>query len=137
MKTAAVALIFNERGEILACPRKEDRARLAVPGGKIEVGESAYGAVMREVREETGLKLRPEELIPMLAVTLDDGGYYTACFLLRRSLSLETVFLAEAPGLDPVWVTPEALLEVTICPVWTRAALILAGLHRSGPGFTR
>ncbi len=54
---ATVALIFNSKGELLVCRRAKDPAAgtLDLPGGFIDMNESAEEGVMREVLEETGL----------------------------------------------------------------------------------
>lgn len=52
-RTAACAVIFDTEGRLLLV-RRTDNARWVLPGGNIEVGETAAQAVVREVREETG-----------------------------------------------------------------------------------
>jgi 8-oxo-dGTP diphosphatase len=39
------------------------RGRWLVPGGMVELGETLTDAVVREVREETGLEVRPREVV--------------------------------------------------------------------------
>lgn len=54
---ATVALILNEHGELLVARRAKDPAKgtLDLPGGFIDSYETAEQAVVREVKEETGL----------------------------------------------------------------------------------
>lgn len=56
---ATVALILNERNELLVCRRAKEPAKgtLDLPGGFIDMGETGEEGVAREVLEETGLKV--------------------------------------------------------------------------------
>lgn len=56
------AVIFNAEGHVLLVCRA-DNGQWGLPSGKVEVGESVSEAVMREVREETGLHVKVSRLI--------------------------------------------------------------------------
>lgn len=58
----ANACIVNEKNEILLQKRREEN-RWGLPGGALELGESAEEALRREIREETGLEIRIEKLL--------------------------------------------------------------------------
>lgn len=58
----AVAAIFNEKGELLL-QKRSDKKKWGLPGGAIELGETFEDAVIREVWEETKLKVKPKSLI--------------------------------------------------------------------------
>ncbi len=57
---ATVALILNEKKELLVCRRAKEPAKgmLDLPGGFIDMGETGEEGVAREVLEETGLKVK-------------------------------------------------------------------------------
>jgi len=51
---SARAVIFNDQGDVL-CVRRSDNGRWNLPAGSIEIGESIYDCLCREVKEECGL----------------------------------------------------------------------------------
>ena len=67
----AVAIIANRQGEILIHRRDDFKNGWSLPGGAIELGESAEEAVKREVKEETGLTVKIKKLIGIYS-----GGKY-------------------------------------------------------------
>lgn len=58
--SANVAIILNDKGELLVVRRKNDPAKgtLDLPGGFADIGENAEAGVIREVKEETGLNVK-------------------------------------------------------------------------------
>jgi len=58
--SATVAVIVNKRNEILVATRANEPAKgtFDLPGGFVDMGETAEDAVIREVKEETGLDLQ-------------------------------------------------------------------------------
>jgi nucleoside triphosphatase len=57
------ALIVNEKGEVLIVRSNKWGEKYTVPGGHIELGERAEDAIVREVKEETGLDSEVVELL--------------------------------------------------------------------------
>ncbi|QJY44925.1 NUDIX hydrolase [Pseudonocardia broussonetiae] len=58
-------LAYDAAGRLLLVLRANDpgRGRWSVPGGRVEAGEDDTAAVIREMREETGLAVEPGRLI--------------------------------------------------------------------------
>jgi 8-oxo-dGTP pyrophosphatase MutT (NUDIX family) len=56
MKEAVVALIIKD-GLILAISRRHNRSKFGLIGGKVDSDESREQALIREVKEETGLEI--------------------------------------------------------------------------------
>ncbi len=57
-----MAVIRDEAGRVLAARRVDDGI-FDIPGGYCDLGETTTAAVIREVREETGLEVQPERII--------------------------------------------------------------------------
>jgi 8-oxo-dGTP diphosphatase len=59
------AIITDVAGRLLLIKRGHEpgKGQWSVPGGRVEPGETDEQAVIREVREETGLAVRPGRLI--------------------------------------------------------------------------
>jgi 8-oxo-dGTP pyrophosphatase MutT (NUDIX family) len=61
-RTAACAIVFDAMGRVLL-HRRTDNGRWGLPGGAIEVGETADRAAVREVVEETGYRVEVVRLV--------------------------------------------------------------------------
>lgn len=61
---AVASIIKNERGELLLCRRAFNPAKgtLGIPGGFVDPKESTTSAMIREMKEETGVDIKEEEL---------------------------------------------------------------------------
>lgn len=65
---AGVGAVVVDEGRVLLVRRGAEplKGQWSLPGGLIELGESLSDAIIREVREETGLTVEPIELIELL-----------------------------------------------------------------------
>ena len=61
LQDGAAAIIVNEKGQILLQSRA-DRDKWGLPGGCQELGERFKDTVIREIKEETNLDVREEDL---------------------------------------------------------------------------
>lgn len=86
----ASAIVTDDQGRILL-QRRSDNARWALPGGVMDIGESIGQAIVREVREETGFEVEPEDIVgvysdPGHVFAYDDGEVrqqFSVCFVCR------------------------------------------------------
>jgi 8-oxo-dGTP diphosphatase len=58
---SVAAVIVNDHGQVLMTQRR-DNGHWEPPGGVLELGETITDGLRREVREETGLEIEPEQL---------------------------------------------------------------------------
>lgn len=57
IKQAVCALIYRPDNKILGVSRKDDKTKFGLVGGKVEKNEQPTSALIREVKEETGLEV--------------------------------------------------------------------------------
>jgi len=71
------AIVTDEQGRILLL-RRSDNLLWALPGGMMDIGETFGQSVVREVQEETGIRVTPERIVgiysdPKHVFAYDDG----------------------------------------------------------------
>ncbi len=79
IRPGVAAVILTAEGVLLQ--RRDDNRMWGLPGGAVEPGESVRVAIVREVREETGLDVEPLRLIGVYSdpvnhqiITYPDGN---------------------------------------------------------------
>ena len=85
------AIIVNEAGEVLL-QHRTDTGQWGLPGGSVELDESAIDALKREVAEETALKLLQAEPMALYSGPIQRFAYpngdeiqcFAVAFIIRR-----------------------------------------------------
>lgn len=84
---AVCLIVYDENGDVLTVTRRNTDI-LSLPGGKVDPGESAAEAVIRECFEETGIILKEEKLVPVYSqIVPGDVTYYSTAFCYNDRLS--------------------------------------------------
>lgn len=81
MKQAVCALVMHETGLVLSVSRKDSFELFGLPGGKVDPGETLADAAVRELHEETGLKVYAKRGPIYSAVCHGEVDYDTHTFL--------------------------------------------------------
>jgi len=118
------ALIFNPEGKIFLMKSHKWRGQYVIPGGHIELGETAEEALKREIKEETGLDVDNVKFIMHQEFIFDPMFWKRRHFIFLdfacKSKSTEVRLNSE--GQEYVWANPQAALKLSIEP-YTRIAM--------------
>ncbi|MEU6153698.1 NUDIX domain-containing protein [Actinosynnema sp. NPDC047251] len=126
IRVAVSAVVRDQGGRILMI-RRADNDKYAIPGGGQDVGETLAAAVVREVEEETGIRVEVTGLVglysnPAHVIAYDDGEVrqeFSICFRarplggdLRTSDESTEVLWAEPTDLDDLDIHPSIRLRI-------------------------
>ncbi|RJX77008.1 NUDIX domain-containing protein [Pseudomonas sp. LS-2] len=119
----AAALLIGADGRTLLV-RKRGTQAFMQPGGKIDAGESAPVALVRELYEELGLQVLPEHaqfLGEFSAVAANEPGFEVNCQLYRLDIGQEVAPAAEIE--EVVWVDAGNVDHLHLAPL-TRDSIL-------------
>lgn len=108
----SAAIIRDDKVLIVRRSRPPAHGLFTLPGGGVEAGETLHQAIMREVREETGLTIEPVALAGYREVIVrDDAGRIERHFVI---LAFAARWIAGEPSLneelaEAMWLRPSDL----------------------------
>ncbi len=106
--------IFNRQGEILLIKTHKWRGKYAVPGGHIELGETAEQAAKREAKEETGLDVYDLKFICWAEMIYDKiffkKKHYVFIDYICKTKSTKITLNDEAE--EYLWIDPKEAIKL-------------------------
>lgn len=121
-RLGAFAVIADEQGRVLLCHRT-DLDMWNLPGGVVEHDEAPWQAVVREVREETGL----EVTVAQLAIVDHRPGKGEVVFTFTCAVTGGALAASDEAD-ELAWFAPDALPASTAARHVERIAPVLAGV---------
>ncbi|WP_296178703.1 NUDIX hydrolase [Pseudomonas sp. UBA1879] len=113
----AAALLIGADGRTLLV-RKRGTQAFMQPGGKIDAGETAPVALARELHEELGLRIEPDQaafLGEFSAMAANEPGFEVNCQLYRLDVDQDVVPAAEIE--EVVWIDAGSVDHLHLAPL--------------------
>ncbi|MDE7250510.1 MAG: 8-oxo-dGTP diphosphatase [Lachnospiraceae bacterium] len=110
VELTVLCLVYNEDAYLLQDRVKEDWKGYTLPGGHIESGESIVHAIVREMKEETGLTILNPKLCGVKQFPIEDGRYIVFLF---RTDKYEGELISSEEG-NMHWVKKKELSNVNL-----------------------
>ncbi|MFI9636619.1 NUDIX hydrolase [Nocardia sp. NPDC051929] len=120
VKVAVSAFVRDSQGRILMIHRT-DNDHYSIPGGGLEAGETVTQALVREVKEETGIDVQVTDLIgifsnPEHVIAYDDGEVrqeFSICF---RADPIGGELRTSSESKEVRWVAPSDVSSLDVHP---------------------
>ncbi len=117
----AVGAVVIHQNRVLLVRRGRQPAKgdWAIPGGRVELGESMQAAAAREVLEETGVSIQPGELIYHFeTIQPDQKGKIRFHYVIFDFMA---AYLTGEPNpqddaADARWIAPDEIQDVEVNP---------------------
>ncbi|HEY2446746.1 MAG TPA: NUDIX hydrolase [Rhizomicrobium sp.] len=127
------AVIRNDRGAVLLVRRSNaPRAgEWSLPGGKVEYGETLRAALVREIREETGLEIEALDLIDVAEIGCDsEAGTQDKQYVLVdfRARVVGGVLVAGSDAADARWFAED---EIDRLEIWSETRRVIESASAS------
>ena len=113
VELTTLCLIYDEDRILLQNRVKKDWKGYTLPGGHVEPGESIVEAVIREMKEETGLTIRQPQLcgVKQFPIKNDDHGEGRYLVFLFKTNQFEGELVSSEEG-KMEWVRRDELASV-------------------------
>lgn len=107
-----MCMVTDGRGNVLVQDRNDPGwPGVVFPGGHVEPGEAFTESVIREVWEETGIRVEHPKLCGVKQFQLDDGARYVVLFFKADRFSGE---LCSSDEGEALWVPRSELLNCSL-----------------------
>ncbi len=132
--SVGVGAVVIDAGRVVLIRRAKEplRGRWVVPGGTVELGETLEQAVVRELKEETGLDVRPLALVTAFDRISREAGRVSYHYVIVDFLCERIGGRLEAgdDALEAILARPDELSGLELPP--KALEVVLDGFRRAG-----
>ncbi|MBS3090251.1 NUDIX domain-containing protein [Candidatus Pacearchaeota archaeon] len=120
-EVAVGALIFNYDGKLFLVKSHKWHGKYAIPGGHIELGETAEDALKREIKEETCLDIHDIKFLGFQEHVFDNAYWKKKHFIFldfacRTDASEKSEIKLNHEGQGYAWVSVDEALKMDVEP---------------------
>ena len=116
-KVRATGVLIQDNSLLLVKQKLSNNKNWSLPGGRVEPGETLEQALIREMKEETGLDVEPIHMLYVCDVAASDNTVLHITFLVKRiggEITLPTNEFDENPIHDVQLVSIDKLTKYGI-----------------------
>lgn len=124
---AVAGLVINAQNEWLVVKKKYGglKGKWSIPAGFVDEGETVDEAVVREVKEETGLSCRVDQLLGVrTGVIKHEISDNMILFLLQQTNPEEEIVIQETELYEAAFIHPELLMDETTSSIMLRYMVV-------------
>lgn len=120
LRVACSAAVFDSTRTKILLTRRSDNNQWCLPGGGVDAGETLRGACLREVFEETGLRIRTHRLIGVysdpncLVVYPDGNAFHIVALSFEATIEDESEASATDEVLESKYFCPEDIESIEL-----------------------
>jgi mutator protein MutT len=113
VRVGAAALVEDERGRILIGKRNVwPKGMWIFPGGGVNFGEKADDAVVREIKEETGLEIKKPELFTVYEMIVPKNDVHRVIFYFKAKVSSKLKLRPSTDIEELKWLKTEEIMKL-------------------------
>lgn len=107
--------IIRSDKKLLLTQRRFDKNRGGLwecTGGAVQSGENSIEAIQRELNEELGIDVNPEELKLSRTLKIENKNIFMDIYVVYKDISIESISFTDGEVIDCKYVTIEELKEM-------------------------